>query len=745
MKFVVPVVTNGKVYVGAQMEVDVFGLLGSEPQTAAPLMNPPAGSYAGSVVLTMTSATPNATIYYTTDGSAPSTASSIYSGPVTLTVTTTINAMAIASGSIQSSDTTAAYVVASQTAPPNFTPSPGSYISAQSVTLTDDTTGAVIYYTTNGTTPTHSSAVYTSPIAVSSTTTIRAIASSPGLSDSAVVNGTFTISSNGTTPINFGLGFSNPGCMQMNGSTGLDDSRLQLTSGAAGQAGSAFCTTQVDVRGFVTDFTFQLSDAQADGITFSLQNSSAGAKALGLAGGGLGYASDTVGGSGGITPSVAIKFDLYNNNGEGDDSTGLYTDGASPTTPSVDLTSSGVDLHSGDTMAVHLSYDGTTLTMSITDAVVNKTFTHSWAVNIPAIIGGNLAYAGFTGGTGGLTASQKIESWTFVSYVPQAQQWTIVTTSESAPNAPVLTDANGNPYPCSGQNPDNPNDSNPNCYNPLVITTDVARSYDSGRRDEHDHAGQYRLRIPAARLPEASPTSPPQVMFRHGSYTAVISVVLDNGATITFSGTSSSNSNQFSGTYSSAGSPAWGATRVRSPRHCFQRSQECMLDRLNPRPADQVPACRWDYRRIGILTSPAQITPAGGAPVCFSNLTIGTPLANTYGPSMASGDVIEAFGSDSTGNVVAFVASNTDANEKALPAGGLFVTYLGLAGACNGIAGTDVPFRKVEPRRWQPPRPISPRPPIAPRHAPIWRFNTAHAPLWGHHLERPEHAPNLRP
>jgi hypothetical protein len=82
VKFVVPVVTNGKVYVGAQMEVDVFGLLGSEPQTAAPVMNPPAGSYSGSVSVTMSSPTPNATIYYTTDGSAPSTASNLYSAAV---------------------------------------------------------------------------------------------------------------------------------------------------------------------------------------------------------------------------------------------------------------------------------------------------------------------------------------------------------------------------------------------------------------------------------------------------------------------------------------------------------------------------------------------------------------------------------------------------------------------------------------------------------------------------------------
>ena len=45
-------------------------------------------------------------------------------------------------------------------ASPTFSPAPGSYTSAQSVTLLDTTSGAVIYYTTNGTTPTVSSAKY---------------------------------------------------------------------------------------------------------------------------------------------------------------------------------------------------------------------------------------------------------------------------------------------------------------------------------------------------------------------------------------------------------------------------------------------------------------------------------------------------------------------------------------------------------------------------------------------------------
>ena len=47
------------------------------------------------------------------------------------------------------------------------------------------------------------------------------------------------------------------------------------------------------------------------------------------------------------------------------------------------MTSSGVNLHSGDTMAVHLAYDGATLTMTITDTATTASFTASKVINIP--------------------------------------------------------------------------------------------------------------------------------------------------------------------------------------------------------------------------------------------------------------------------------------------------------------------------------------------------------------------------
>ena len=110
-----------------------------------------------------------------------------------------------------------------------------------------------------------------------------------------------------------------------------------------------------------------------------------------------------------------MKFDLYSNNGEGPDSTGLYLNGASPTTPAVDMTGSGIDLHSGDIFRVHMTYDGTNLTMTITDATTAATFTQVWPVNIPSTVGGNTAFAGFTGATGGYTSNQNILSWTMSS------------------------------------------------------------------------------------------------------------------------------------------------------------------------------------------------------------------------------------------------------------------------------------------------------------------------------------------
>src|SRR6202035_5504128 len=197
--------------------------------------------------------------------------------------------------------------------------------------------------------------------------------------------------------VGFGSGFT-VGSMVLNGNAAISGTALSLTTtNPTFQKGSAWLPTELNVQKFTTDFTFQLSAGSptADGFTFAIQGNTTAA--LGGSGGKLGYGT--------IAKSVAVKFDLYNNVGEGPDSTGLYLNGPDPTTPAVDMTSSGVDLHSGHVFSVHMVYDGTNLTMTITDTTNTAlTFTQTWqAVNIPGILGANTAFVGFTGGTGGYT------------------------------------------------------------------------------------------------------------------------------------------------------------------------------------------------------------------------------------------------------------------------------------------------------------------------------------------------------
>ncbi len=195
VKFTVPLVADGKVYVGAQSEVDVYGLLTNSPTTtAAPTFTPAPGNFTSRESVTLTDATSGAVIYYTTDGSVPTTSSNRYLGPIALSATTTIRAMAAAPGIDNSSVTGGTYtLVDAPAARPTVSPAAGIYASTQKVTLSDATAGAVIYYTTDLSAPTTSSTRYQAPILVSRSTTIRAMAVSPGYSNSAVVNGKFTI------------------------------------------------------------------------------------------------------------------------------------------------------------------------------------------------------------------------------------------------------------------------------------------------------------------------------------------------------------------------------------------------------------------------------------------------------------------------------------------------------------------------------------------------------------------------
>ena len=80
-------------------------------------------------------------------------------------------------------------------ATPTANPPAGTYTAAQTVALFCTTPGAVIYYTLNGTTPTVSSALYASPIAINTTTTttIKAIAVKSGMKGSGILSAVYNI------------------------------------------------------------------------------------------------------------------------------------------------------------------------------------------------------------------------------------------------------------------------------------------------------------------------------------------------------------------------------------------------------------------------------------------------------------------------------------------------------------------------------------------------------------------------
>jgi hypothetical protein len=172
----------------------------STPIAATPTFSPAGGTYTGAQTVTISDSTSGAKIYYTTNGTTPTTSSALYSGAISVSASETIEAIAAATGYSNSAVATAAYTISTATAAtPTFSPAGGTYSSTQSVAISDTTSGAKIYYTTNGTTPTTSSTLYSGAISVSASETIEAIAVATGYANSAVATASYTISTGGGT------------------------------------------------------------------------------------------------------------------------------------------------------------------------------------------------------------------------------------------------------------------------------------------------------------------------------------------------------------------------------------------------------------------------------------------------------------------------------------------------------------------------------------------------------------------
>ena len=188
-----------------------------------PVISPASGPVASGTEVIITCATDDASIYFTTDGATPTSSSTLYdpANKPTITNATTIKAIAVKGGLTDSEVASASYTIAEPCATPTFSVVAGEVAKGTTVTISTETDGATIYYTTNGTTPTTSSTVYSSAITINSAVTIKAIAAKEGHANSEVASASYTIIDYATLPFSF-----NNGKSSIASTTGLTESGL---------------------------------------------------------------------------------------------------------------------------------------------------------------------------------------------------------------------------------------------------------------------------------------------------------------------------------------------------------------------------------------------------------------------------------------------------------------------------------------------------------------------------------------
>jgi alpha-tubulin suppressor-like RCC1 family protein len=246
-----------------------------------PAPSHPAGNYTSSVTVTLTSS-PQAAIYYTTDGTAPSTSKPLYTGPLTFTTTTTLKALAFHNDYTTSGVFSGTYTIVVDT--PTLTPGGGTYAAGQAITVATTTPGAEIRYTLNGAEPT-----LTDPIVVSGGTlvagnfTLKAKAfKGTTTTPSATATGTYATTS-GVTPYLLSMGDNHALAARTDGTMyawGPNGSR-QLGDGTTTQALIATRVAGLTGAVSISSYDSQSFAVRSTGDVVAWGNNSSGRLGLG--------------------------------------------------------------------------------------------------------------------------------------------------------------------------------------------------------------------------------------------------------------------------------------------------------------------------------------------------------------------------------------------------------------------------------------------------------------------------------
>lgn len=203
--------------------------------------------------------------------------------------------------------------------------------------------------------------------------------------------------------------------MTHNDNAQMDGTDLRLTENIGWKKGSAFtqayALTPNTVFSAFFEFSISGTGSGADGLAFVVQNDASGANAIGGVGGYIGYS--------GLTPSVVVEFDTYNNgvaDNHNSNHVGINVDG---TIHSAALAVAPFSLESDDASRfAWVDYDGTALSVYLSETAT-KPGTELLSHNVSLNDLGGSGFFGFTAATGANWSDHRIKSFDLtVSEVP---------------------------------------------------------------------------------------------------------------------------------------------------------------------------------------------------------------------------------------------------------------------------------------------------------------------------------------